>query len=204
MMFRTVLTYLSLLAFMSIPALAQGKAAYTIRDVKVDIVAESSVKARDQAFAAAQEKAFRILSERFLTADQLTSFKPPSPTTISGMVSDFEITSEQLSKKRYLGTYVFRFKENAVYRYFGHGPIADSGAETPVASLLVIPVFTQKDEAALWDTSKNPWLQAWQNNDNSASGIVVPEGNVSDKIQAKNRYLPHGSWAHRTGKNITC
>lgn len=170
---------------MPVSAWAQGKAAYTVRDVKVDILAESAVKARNQAFTAAQEKAFRMLSEKFLTSDQLAGFKPPSATTISGMVSDFEITSEQLSKKRYLGTYVFRFKENAVYRYFGHGPIADSGAEAQSASLLVIPAFTQKGEAALWDTSKNPWLQAWQKNDNAASGFVVPEGNVSDKMDMR-------------------
>lgn len=185
MMFRTVLTCFFVVAFTLSPAWAQGKAAYTVRDVKVDIVSESSVKARNQAFTAAQEKAFRMLSERFLTPDQMAGFKPPSANIISGMVSDFEITSEQLSKKRYLGTYIFRFKENAVYRYFGHGPIAESGAEMPAASLLVIPVFTQKGEAALWDTSKNPWLQAWQKNDNASSGFLVPEGNVSDKMDMR-------------------
>lgn len=186
-MFRIapILLFLALLA----PLMAWGQTnpAYVVHNVKVDIVAESSVKARNQAFSAAQTKAFKMLSERFLAPEQVAGFTPPDAATIAGMVSDFEITSEQLSKKRYLGTYIFRFKPASVNRFFGHGPTADF---TQVGSggnkLLVLPVFSQNGEKSFWDIKKNPWLQAWQSQIETApSSLLVPKGDVSDKMDIR-------------------
>lgn len=184
MMFRTVLTLLFVVIAFSGSAQAQNGGVYTVNDVKVDIVAASSVKARDQAFAAAQEKGFKMLSERFLSPEQQVNFVPPSAATIAGMVADFEITSEQLSKRRYLGTYIFRFKAMSVNRYFGHGPIS---GESVAASrqLLIIPTFSQNGEASLWDIKKNPWLQAWQKNTAIDPTLLIPFGNVSDTMDIR-------------------
>lgn len=186
-MFRTVPILLFLLTFWPALSMAQGNPAYTVHDVKVDIVAESAVKARDQAFLAAQTQAFKMLSERFLSPEQLSGFVPPDAASIAGMVADFEITSEQQSKKRYLGNYIFRFKPASVNRYFGHGPLesfsatADSGSK-----LLVLPVFIQNGQPALWDLKKNPWLEAWQKqNTDKASSLIIPKADVSDTMDIR-------------------
>ncbi len=185
-MFRTVPILLFMLIWLPVLAFAQTNPAYVVHDVKVDIVAESSVKARNQAFSAAQEKAFKMLSERFLSPDQVAGFIPPDSSVIAGMVSDFEITSEQLSKRRYLGTYIFRFKPASVSRFFGHGPIGDFTSETTNGQkLLIIPAFSQNGSLALWDIKKNPWLQAWQKQADADSNLVVPQGNVSDTMDLR-------------------
>ena len=186
-MFRTVpiLLFLALLA--PLAAWAQTNPAYVVNDVRVDIVAESSVKARNQAFSAAQAKAFKMLSERFVGAEQAATLTPPDAATIAGMVSDFEITSEQLSTKRYLGTYIFRFKPASVNRFFGHGPTVDlSDAGAMGNKLLVLPVFSQNGDPALWDLKKNPWLQAWQNQvETTPSPLLIPKADVSDKMDIR-------------------
>ena len=183
MMFRTVLTLLFLLTVPA-QAFAQNGGAYTVGDVKVDIVAASAVKARDQAFAAAQEQAFKMLASRFLPPEQMASFIPPAAETIAGMVADFEITSEQLSKRRYLGNYIFRFKAGSVNRYFGHGPLTGSSA-VATRQLLVIPVFNQNGETSLWDVKKNPWLQSWQQNAKDNVALIIPSGNVPDTMDLR-------------------
>ncbi len=184
-MFRIVPILLFMLIWMPVLANAQTNPAYVVHDVKVDIVAESAVKARNQAFTTAQGKAFKMLSERFLSPDQIAAFTPPDASVIAGMVSDFEITSEQLSKKRYLGTYIFRFKPASINRFFGHGPLGDySAINASGQKLLVIPVFSQNGTLSLWDIKKNPWLQAWQKG-GGAENLVIPQGNVSDTMDLR-------------------
>ena len=186
-MFRTVPILLFLALMLPFMAFAQTNPAYVVHDVKVDIVAESSVKARNQAFAAAQTQAFKMLSARFVAPEQLAAMTPPDPATIGGMVSDFEITSDQLSKRRYLGTYIFRFKPASVNRFFGHGPLGDFTADTSMGNkLLVLPAFSQNSETALWDVKKNPWLQAWQNQiETSPTSLLIPKGDVSDVMDIR-------------------
>lgn len=89
---------------------------YVVRNISVDVVDQSSVKARDIAFAKAQEKAFQVLAQRYGRGD---SSKPPSPQTLSTMIENFEIESEQNSRKRYRGVYTFRFRPSSVIGYFG-------------------------------------------------------------------------------------
>ncbi len=187
-MFRIVPTLLFIAMLWPATLWAQsGSAAYTVRDVKVDIVAESSVKARNQAFAAAEVQAFKMLSERFLAPDQLAGFTQPSLDIVAGMVADFEITSEQLSKRRYLGTYVFRFKEGPVNRFFGHAPIAGTATDSGSGNrLLIIPVFSQNGATSLWDIKKNPWLEAWQKQAPAdIPNLIVPAGDVSDTMDIR-------------------
>ena len=160
-MFRIAPILLFMCLILPFQADAATPPAYVVNDVKVDIVAESAVKARNEAFAAAQTQAFKMLSQRFTGAEQVISL--PDPDAIAGMVADFEVTSEQLSKRRYLGTYIFRFKPAAVNRYFGHGPVAATDiTEAPQQRMIVVPTFTQNNKTVLWENGQNPWLQAWQ------------------------------------------
>lgn len=198
-MARTVLTLLFLLSFLA-PLLVSGatfaqvgEQAYIVHDVKVDTLAESAVKARDKAFGEAQMVAFRMLATRYYSPDEMTSFVSPDAQTVAGMVQDFEVVSEQLSTKRYVGTYTFRFKANAVNRYFKRAPqYLDSVAATPQsrAGLLIFPFFQYGDAAkpttVLWDAAKNPWLRTWQKTSLDGNpSLVLPAGDASDVMDVR-------------------
>jgi hypothetical protein len=162
--------------------------AYIVSGVDVDTLAESAVKARNKAFLEAQQKAFRMLAQRFSPAEDPEKIAIPDSRTLSGLVQDFEVTNEQLSRKRYKGTYTFRFREGAVQRYFGHAPVS-SGAEqvanTGKAAVLVLPFYQMENgQTILWDAAKNPWMQAWRNKEGN-SGVFVPLGDVSDVMDVK-------------------
>lgn len=105
-------------AFFSVTGHAANDAVFTVPGVKVDVTAENALQAREQAFAEAQTLAFQQLAERLMPESQLATFVPPEPSVISTMVKDFEITQEQLSHVRYVGTYTFRFTGDAVRSYF--------------------------------------------------------------------------------------
>jgi hypothetical protein len=167
---------LFLLAF---PAYAQDGNVYTIKDVKVDVSAASATAARDQAFAQAQQTAFTQLAEQLLPESDFKAFKAPEAKAISPMIKDFEVTNEQLSSVRYIGTYTFRFRNSAVQSYFsGHNVRAVATESKPV---LVLPFYEWGSRTVLWGAG-NPWLAAWGRAE-TYKGLVpvtVPIGDAQD------------------------
>lgn len=156
--------------------------AFTVTGVRVDVTAESALAAREQAFDKAQTDAFTELADRMLPDSQAESFTPPDPATISGMVRDFEITDEHLSNVRYVGTYTFRFRGDAVRHFLG----AQGVSYTDVRSkpVLILPYFQKGAQTVLWG-GDNPWLSAW-NGSQSPRGlvpVVVPIGDRSRKYR---------------------
>ena len=83
---------------------------YTVSGVKVDVTAANAVEARTKAFAQAQQTAFTQLAQHFLSAGQMKDFQPLAADQVTPLVKDFEVTNEQLSAVRYVGTYTFRFR----------------------------------------------------------------------------------------------
>lgn len=112
------------LVFMASPAKAQDDSIFTVAGVKADATAASAVEARQQAFEKAQVDAFTQLASRFMTEDQMKAFQPPPVMEITLLVDDFEITQEQLSAVRYVGTYTFRFKKGATQGWFASHAVA--------------------------------------------------------------------------------
>ncbi|MEC8664523.1 MAG: hypothetical protein VXY16_03530, partial [Pseudomonadota bacterium] len=112
-----LLVSLCIMTVMSATAHAQVDSLFTVQDVKVDVTSENAAKAREEAFGKAQMKAFEILVERLASSGEAANITPPDYITVSSLVRDFEITNEQLSSVRYIGTYTFRFKKEAVRQY---------------------------------------------------------------------------------------
>ncbi len=170
-----------LLIMPPIAAFAQppGAAAFTVKDVKVDVTDTSAAAAREKAFGQAQQKAFQILAERLLSKNQFERFTLPEAGLISSLIKDFEITEEHLSSVRYVGTFTFRFKNDAVRNYLGALGLAYSDvASKPV---LVLPYYQWGARTILWGDN-NPWLAAW-NRMQTYQGLVpviVPIGDLQD------------------------
>lgn len=152
---------------------------FSVRGVKIDVTAENAVAAREQAFEEAQKKAFQMLTARLLSEKEATQIAPPEGELLASMVNDFEITSEQLSDVRYIGTYIFRFKQDDVRRYLGgHGMAYSDVSSKPV---LILPFYRWGDRMLLWE-AENPWRAAWSRN-TGAQGLVptlVPIGDLED------------------------
>ena len=183
--FRTALYALAALIFLVNPLSAHAAAnpAYTVEGVEVDVTAENAVKAREKAFDEAQVKAYQMLAERFLSPEELKTFKAPDPVTVSSLVQDFEVTNEQLSKTRYKGVYTVRFRPNAMkMQMASQGKVY---SDTPRKPVLVLPFLEQGTGTTLWGET-NPWMAAWRAmpaDTNAMAPTVVPLGDAEDMAQ---------------------
>lgn len=164
--------------FMGKVALAYDS-IFVVEDVSVDVTAKNSVEAQDQAFDVAQNKAFRILAQRMVDDAQAAALPMPDPITVSSLIKDYEVTNEQLSAVRYIGTYTFRFREKAVSEYFSVSGV--SFTETGSKTLMVLPVFQKDGKNSIW-SEDNIWMHAWGAAELSR-GLVpveVPIGDLMD------------------------
>lgn len=153
----------------------------TVTGVKVDVSDESSVKARNKAFAEAQIEAFKMLAQKYGEPNHPV----PDSKTLSRWVKDFEVTNEQFSLKRYRGTYTIRFYDSSVISYFGRYPdqtaspsepsdaSASQAAEAAVSSnqFLVIPFQVIGETNVLWDKPNNEFWKA-------LDGVKLPQGGM--------------------------
>ncbi len=168
--------------FLFLSNIGQAKAydsLFVVEGVKVDVTAGNSVTAQNKAFDEAQNKAFRILAQRMVAKAQAESVSTPNALTIASLVKDYEVTEEQLSAVRYVGTYTFRFREAAVSKFFSVSGVTftNVGSNT----LLVLPVFQRNGRNMIW-SEDNLWMRAWSRAKLS-SGLVpveVPIGDLMD------------------------
>ncbi len=152
---------------------------FTVDDITVDVTAENSVQAQEQAFEKAQYRAFVILAKRLVSEGQANNVKPPDSLTLASLVKDYEVTNEKLSATRYVGTYTFRFNEHAISRLFSLSGV--SYTQNTSKTLLVLPVIKKNGETSIW-SEDNEWMQAWSQNKVSSKlvPIQIPLGDLAD------------------------
>jgi hypothetical protein len=146
----TVILMAVLMVLGSAPAMAA--APYEVTGVPVDVTAADAATARDQAIVEGQRKAFSMLMEQLLGAEQAASIPTPSDAQLSTMVQDFEVESERLSAVRYIGVMTFRFDAAAVDAAMGRpsetngGIVTDAVPSGPVRTLsVVVPITSLRD-----------------------------------------------------------
>lgn len=152
---------------------------FTVEDVEVDVTASNAIEAKQKAFEQAQMDAFEIIAGRMLTEAEMMAAEKPALSTISLLIKDFEVTKEQLSAVRYLGKYTFRFKDDAVRRYFsGQGFKYSDVGSRPV---LILPFYQLNDTSTLW-SHNNIWMKAWNDAQNLTGlvPVVLPLGDLAD------------------------
>lgn len=154
---------------------------YSVKGVEVDVLDESSVKARNKAFIDAQRKAFEVLSTRYYAPGELDVLKVPTDETLSGFIQDFKIASEQVSSKRYKGVFDFRFKPAAVNQYFGRGPINFvSDAAPEVKKVLLIPYYHEEKKTIIFNKSQNPFWGSLLQDIANFNTVILPDGSIQD------------------------
>ena len=162
-----------------VPAWAQGMDVFEVRDVAVDVTAETAAQAREQAHAEGEAGAFRTLLERLTLRIEHEGLPKLKPDEIASYIKDFSVADEKTSSVRYLAQLSFRFKHKevrALLNDFGF-----SFAETVSKPVLVLPVFQNVGALILWD-DPNPWRDAWAARP-KLDGLVptlLPLGDLAD------------------------
>jgi hypothetical protein len=148
-----------------------------VSNVHVDESAGAATDARATALSKGERRAFTRLFRRLtLKGERLPQI---GAEAISVMVQDFAVANEKNSRVRYIADLTYRFKPDAVRRFFREYGIRY--AETPSKPVLILPLYEAAGTLNLWD-DPNPWKKAW---DAAAprDGLVpmtVPEGSLAD------------------------
>lgn len=156
---------------------------YTVEDIEVDVSAANAVEAREKAFEEAQIKGYKMLAEKFLSAEELETFETPDIAEVSLYVKDFEVSQEKLSATRYAGVYKIRYSSRAFSNKGLKGNNTTSQGQSGKAQrgdILVLPFFEEGGYPALWRS--NPFMQAWirARENNKAAPSIVPMGDAQD------------------------
>ncbi|HIM24885.1 MAG TPA: DUF2066 domain-containing protein [Rhodospirillales bacterium] len=152
---------------------------FEVRDVAVDVTAETAAVAREQARAEGKARAFQRLMERLTLRIEHSGLPQLSAEEISPYVKDFSVADEKTSSVRYLARLTFHFKPKEV-----RGLLTESGfsfAETVSKPVLVLPVFQNAGALILWD-EPNPWREAWNARSKTRSLVptLLPLGDLAD------------------------
>lgn len=154
---------------------------YSVKDIEADVLDESSFKARNKAFLEAQREAFKVLSARYYSPEELKVMTIPSDSVLSGFIQDFKIISEQTSTKRYKGVFEFRFKSNEVNNHFGRGPINYSDdSVNKIDKVLLIPFYHEERKAVVFNKDQNPFWGSLLTDSTKFPQVILPEGNIQD------------------------
>jgi hypothetical protein len=99
------------------------------------------------------------------------------------LVQDFEVTREQLSTRRYKGTYTFRFRPAPTKaRLASYGKVVSDERK---AAILVLPLYQAGEKYDLW-SEVNPWMRAWRSlppHTNEIQPVILPLGDAQDMAQ---------------------
>lgn len=179
---RTAFYVLFVALFLCFPQVsrAENNPAYTVEGVEVDVTSENAVKAREKALDEAQSKAYGMLAERFLGEEGAKTIQMPDPITLSTLVQDYEVTKEQLSKRRYKGVFTIRFRPTAMkMQMASQGRVYSDQTQNPV---LVLPLMQVGGSTVLWGEG-NPFMTAWRSLPSDQSLLhptILPLGDAED------------------------
>lgn len=170
--FSTIL--ILLLAIVGAPGVAQAQIArsntYTIPGVEVDITGSDAVKARDQGILEAQRRAVKMLVDKMVAPEDQSKVPPLDDTRLQSMVRGVEFARERAAGNHYQATLNVVFAAAPVKAWLGEAGIGI--AETVARGALLVPLW--KDRAGVEPLNDaNPWRDAWQALDTSASAVPL-------------------------------
>jgi len=153
--------------------------AFTVADVAVDITAASAAKAKAKAVRVGQRLALTRLLRRLTPKSDHARLPTPDDNAITDLVQGFEVAGERVAPGRYIASFTFGFKPEAVGRLLRFNGIPY--AQDPSPPVVVVPLYRRGDTVLLWEDG-NLWAQAWADLP-PADGlvpVVVPFGELAD------------------------
>jgi hypothetical protein len=159
----------------------QAKDAFEVRNVAVDVTAETAAAAREKALADGQVAAYGSLLERLTLRADRGRLPDLARVEIAALVKDFEVAKEKTSAVRYIAWLNVRFKAEKVRRLLIDYDLPF--AETPSKPVLVLPVLQAAGAKLLFD-DPNPWHDAWvaRPPTDGLVPLVLPIGDLKDML----------------------
>ena len=142
------------------PAHSEINDTFTVRNISVDVTANSSFVAKDLAIKEGMRAAFQKLLERLTIEVEYEKLPDMEDDEIENFLIGFEIEEEKLSNVRYIGLLTFRFKDSSIRNLLTTNDLNFS--ESSAKPFLVIPVYKISGVFYLWEKD-NPWKIAWDN-----------------------------------------
>ena len=192
---------LAVIVLASSAASAQNEQIYVVEDVQVDVTADNSVVAREQALGRAPMEAFEILVQQRWPAGTWERLGRLDPSTVGGLVRGLAIKSERKSAVRYRANLSVRFDGPGVRLLLGPDQVAGGGTQRlqapdvagtidpapreglsgPGPTILILPIYTEAGQPALWEAD-NLWRDIWATDPVAGTPppVVVPIGDVLD------------------------
>ncbi|MEX0694123.1 MAG: DUF2066 domain-containing protein [Rhodospirillales bacterium] len=153
--------------------------AFEVKNIGVDVKAQTASDARQQALAQAEKRAFYALIARLTLSEDNERIPELSNNDIASYVRDFSVAREKASSVRYIARLDYRFKPDAIRNLLRSYNVPF--AETPSKPMVVLPVYEVGADLVLWD-EPNPWRQSWSTRDMPTGlvPLVVPIGDLTD------------------------
>jgi len=158
---------------------AQADDVFEVSGVYVDVTAENVTRAREKAMREGQGRAFDILLKRLTMKADRGLLPWVEPAKRAQYIRDFSINGERSSSVRYLATYTYHFKPDAIRNLLKARGI--SFAETISKPVLVLPLFEDGTRLSLWE-NPNPWRDVWsgQQTQNGLVPLALALGDLAD------------------------
>ncbi len=152
---------------------------FEIKNLAVDVKADTADAARKQALKEAERRAFYALIRRLTLSQDQDRIPEFSRDEIAGYVRDFSVAREKASSVRYIARLNYRFKADEIRALLRAYNVPF--AETPSKPMVVLPVYEIGATAVLWD-EPNPWRQQWNIKDEPQGlvPLILPLGDLTD------------------------
>lgn len=170
--------FLLLLLLLASPAAAVD--IYAVGGIRVDVEAESAVKAREIAFAEARREGLRRLLGRLTLPEDHARLPDPREVDVDALVTGIEVEEEKLSATRYVASLRVRFSGERVQELLRARGIP--ALLRPSDPLLVVAVLERPDGTRAVFGEMHPWRRAWleEGTHDTVLSLVFPLGDVAD------------------------
>ena len=142
--------------------------AFAVENVRIDEIAQTGTKARENGLSKATSKAFnRILTRLLLSEEDVSALL--SKAEAQDYLGYFHIHNETTLARGYLGEIDFCFDAKEVRRLFRQNGLAWSELVSP--PILTIPIWREASGAIVWSENNN-WLNSWNEHSKTYDGLL--------------------------------
>ena len=142
--------------------------AFAVENVRIDEIAETGTKARENGLSKATSKAFNQILTRLLLSEEDVSALL-SKAEAQDYLGYFHIHNETTLARGYLGEIDFCFDAKEVRRLFRQNGLA--WAELVSPPILTIPIWREASGAIVWSENNN-WLNSWNEHSKTYDGLL--------------------------------
>lgn len=149
---------------------------FTVKEVPVDVTADTAANARNIAIGQAQDRALDVLLRRMTLKEDRARLPHLDGNSVSRLVQSLEFADERYSSTRYIAKVTVTFNAAGIRALLGRTGIAF--AEAPEHPVVVLPVFDQNV------SESSPWWNAWARQDWQENLLSIALPRAADVLAA--------------------